>query len=115
MIAPHKRPNAIEGVMDLKTVKNAYPPDREARTPVKKIVSPIQVYFTCSVAQCFKMDMSTPEHNQENCCIKDRGASLSPLDTSIRCPSRSAAHDGLISVGLNETEAASSIIYDSPP
>ena len=48
-----------------KTVYNAYDAERNAKTPVKKTVAPIPVYFAVSEGHFLRISVSAPEQNQK--------------------------------------------------
>src|SRR4051812_35234749 len=68
IIPPQMRPKQIAIGIDLKTVNNAYPPERDARAAVEKIVAPIPIYLLSSILHSglFRISRPAPEQIKKN-------------------------------------------------
>jgi hypothetical protein len=82
IISAHTRPKTTAITYDSKTVYNAYPEEKKARTPVKKTVAPIPMYLLTSVGHFSRMEASTPEQKRKKflsrVIIFSFGSSLQP-------------------------------------
>jgi hypothetical protein len=65
IISPHTMPNTTAPQGELNTVHKAYPPEKAASNPVKKIVAPMPPYLFVSDGALFNIGTCTPEQNRK--------------------------------------------------